>query len=38
MLDEQAAERAALTMTPEQLLVIAPLRMAELGIPTGPPR
>jgi hypothetical protein len=36
-LDEQAAERAALTMTREQLLAIAPLRMAELGIPTGPP-
>ncbi len=36
-LDEQAAERAALTMTREQLLAIAPLRMSELGIPTGPP-
>jgi len=36
VLDEQAAERAALTMTREQLLAIAPLRMAELGIPTGP--
>jgi hypothetical protein len=34
---DQAAERAALTMTREQLLAIAPLRMAELGIPTGPP-
>ena len=34
-LDEQAAERAALTMTREQLLAIAPLRMAELGIATG---
>ena len=36
-LDEQAVGRAALTMTREQLLAIAPLRMAELGIPTGPP-
>ena len=34
-LDAEMAERAALTMTPEQLLVIAPLRMAELGIATG---
>jgi hypothetical protein len=34
-LDAELAERAALTMTPEQLLAIAPLRMAELGIATG---
>ena len=34
-LDAEMAERAALTMTPEQLLAIAPLRMAELGIATG---
>ena len=33
--DAGLAERAALTMTPEQLLAIAPLRMAELGIATG---
>ena len=32
-LDTTAAERAALTGTPEQLLALAPLRMAELGIP-----
>jgi hypothetical protein len=36
-LDAAAAERAALTMTPGELLAIAPLRMAELGILTGPP-
>jgi hypothetical protein len=34
-LDAELAERAALTMTAEQLLAIAPLRMAELGIATG---
>jgi hypothetical protein len=34
-LDAEMTERAALTMTPEQLLAIAPLRMAELGIATG---
>ena len=34
-LDAEMAERAVLTMTPEQLLAIAPLRMAELGIATG---
>ena len=33
--DAELTERAALTMTPEQLLAIAPLRMAELGIATG---
>jgi hypothetical protein len=33
--DEDLAERAALTMSAEQLLAIAPLRMAELGIATG---
>jgi hypothetical protein len=33
--DADLAERAALTMTAEQLLAIAPLRMAELGIATG---
>jgi hypothetical protein len=33
--DAEIAERAALTMTAEQLLAIAPLRMAELGIATG---
>jgi hypothetical protein len=31
-LDAMAAERAALTLTPEELLEVAPLRMAELGI------
>jgi hypothetical protein len=36
-LDAAARERAALTMTPEQLLAIAPLRMAELGIVSEPP-
>ena len=36
-LDTAAEERAALTMSPEQLLAIAPLRMAELGIVSGPP-
>ena len=36
-LDAAAVERAAMTMTPEQLLAIAPLRMAELGIVTEPP-
>ncbi len=35
VLDAGLAERAALTMTAEQLLAIAPLRMAELGIATG---
>jgi hypothetical protein len=34
-IDAEMEERAALTMTPEQLLAIAPLRMAELGIATG---
>jgi hypothetical protein len=34
-IDAEMADRAALTMTPEQLLAIAPLRMAELGIATG---
>jgi hypothetical protein len=33
--DAELAERAALTMSAEQLLAIAPLRMAELGIATG---
>ena len=33
--DAELAERAALTMSGEQLLAIAPLRMAELGIATG---
>jgi hypothetical protein len=36
-LDEAAEERAVMTMTAEELLVIAPLRMAELGIVSGPP-
>jgi hypothetical protein len=35
-LDAAAAERAALTMAPEELLAVAPLRMAELGIVTAP--
>ena len=30
-------ERSALTRSPEELLAIAPLRMAELGILSGPP-
>jgi hypothetical protein len=34
-LDATAAERAALTSTPEDLLARAPLRMAELGIPAS---
>ena len=33
--DAELAERAALTMSGEELLAIAPLRMAELGIATG---
>ena len=36
-LDEAAAERAALILPPEELLTAAPLRMAELGIVSGPP-
>ena len=39
-LDEVAAARAALALPPAELLEAAPLRMAELGIPTrlsGPP-
>jgi hypothetical protein len=36
-LDLTAMERAALTRPPEELLAIAPLRMAELGIVSGPP-
>jgi hypothetical protein len=36
-LDGVAAERAALTLTPEELLAVAPLRMAELGILSSPP-
>ena len=36
-LDATATERAALLMTPEELLAVAPLRMAELGIVSGPP-
>ena len=36
-LDAAAAERAALTLTPEELLAVAPLRMAELGIVSAPP-
>ena len=36
-LDAAASERAALTLTPEELLAVAPLRMAELGIVTRPP-
>ena len=36
-LDLVATERAALTMPPEELLAIAPLRMAELGIVSAPP-
>ena len=31
-LDSAMADRAALTLTPEELLEVAPLRMAELGI------
>ena len=34
-LDTTAASQAALTGTPEQLLALAPLRMAELGIPAA---
>jgi len=38
-LDAAAANRAALTLPPAELLEAAPLRMAELGIPavSGPP-
>jgi hypothetical protein len=36
-LDAAASERAALTLPPEELLAVAPLRMAELGIVSGPP-
>src|SRR4051812_31729447 len=36
-LDAAAEERAAMTMAADQLLAIAPLRMAELGIVSGPP-
>lgn len=36
-LDAAASERAALTLTPEELLAVAPLRMAELGIVSAPP-
>ena len=36
-LDSAMAERAALIMTPEELLEVAPLRMAELGIVSAPP-
>jgi hypothetical protein len=36
-LDAAACERAALTLTPAELLEAAPLRMAELGIASGPP-
>jgi hypothetical protein len=36
-LDAAASERAALTLTPEELLAVAPLRMAELGIVSDPP-
>jgi hypothetical protein len=36
-LDTAARERAALTMTSEELLTAAPLRMAELGIVSDPP-
>ena len=35
-LDAAAATRAALTLTPQELLAVAPLRMAELGIVTAP--
>jgi hypothetical protein len=35
-LDAAMAERAALTLTPEELLAVAPLRMAELGISSRP--
>ena len=35
-LDAAATERAALTSTPAELLAVAPLRMAELGIISGP--
>ena len=35
-LEVAAAARAALTMAPEELLAVAPLRMAELGIVTAP--
>jgi hypothetical protein len=36
-LDLAAQERAAITLPPEELLEIAPLRMAELGIVSRPP-
>lgn len=36
-LDTAASERAALTLTPQELLAVAPLRMAELGIVSDPP-
>ena len=36
-LDAAAAERAALTLPPAELLDAAPLRMAELGIPAQRP-
>ena len=36
-LDQTAMERSVLTRSPEELLAIAPLRMAELGILSGPP-
>jgi hypothetical protein len=35
-LDTAARERAALLRSPEELLELAPLRMAELGIVSGP--
>jgi len=35
-LDDAALERAAITRSPEELLEIAPLRMAELGIASDP--
>jgi hypothetical protein len=35
-LDQAATERAAITRSAEELLEIAPLRMAELGIVSGP--
>jgi hypothetical protein len=36
-LDAAAAARAALTLPPEELLEVAPVRMAELGIVSAPP-
>ena len=36
-LDAAASKRAALTLTPEELIAVAPLRMAELGIVSAPP-